>query len=169
MFEKLHRWAIEVDQNHVVRNLKAQRIFIREFGNDLYNCLSDTSNPLSTLKYIYFTRIFYPLRDNMGAYVRLHFFVNESKCDAATGELDKKLQEFFEQKKVFQIKKETIDGIKEAELKGANNFPELYYRYMFYISQIAVKLFDQEISDELVEKILREWRHNLFNLLRGFD
>jgi hypothetical protein len=169
MFEKLHRWAIEVDQNHVVPNFKAQRIFIREFGNALYSSLSDTSSPLSTLRYIYFTRIFYPQRDNMGAYVRLHFFVDDSKCAAATVELDKILEVLTKQKRVFQIKKEIIDGIKEAELKEANNFPELYYHYMHSISQIAVKLFDQEISDELVEKILGAWRHNLYNLLRGYD
>lgn len=169
MFEKLHRWAIEVDQNHAQPNLKAQRSFIRDFGNDLYHSLSDTSSPLSALKHIYFTRIFYPQRDNMGAYVCLHFFIDDSKCDAATGELDKKLDVLTKDKKVFQIKKEIIDGIKEAELKGANKFPELYYSYMFCISQIAVQLFDKEISDDLVEKILGTWRHNLFNLLRGFD
>ena len=73
------------------------------------------------------------------------------------------------QKKVFQIRKEITDGIKEAELKGANNFPELYYIYMFCISQIAVQLFDEDISDDLVEKILGTWRHNLFNLLLGYD
>ena len=89
MFEKLHRWAIEVDQNHAEPNLKAQRSFIHDFGNDLYSSLSDTSGPLSALRYIYFTRIFYPKRDNMGAYVRLHFFVDDSKCDAATVELIK--------------------------------------------------------------------------------
>ena len=105
----------------------------------------------------------------MGAYVRLHFFVDDSKCDAATVELDKKLEVLTKQKKVFQIKKEIMDGIKEAELKGADNFPELYYRYMFCISQIAVQLFDKDISDELLEKILGTWRHNLFNLLRGYD
>ena len=78
MFKRLHRWAIEVDQNHQIPNFKAQRSFIRDFGKSLYQSVDDPSSSLHSLQYVYFTRIFWPQRDKMGAYIRLHFFVEES-------------------------------------------------------------------------------------------
>ena len=168
MFERLHVWAIEVDQNHESFNIEAQRSFIRDFGKSLYQSVDDPSSPLHSLQYVYFTRIFHPQRDKMGAYVRLCFFVEENLSQPTEDELDKRLSILTSQGKVFTIRKESIDGIHEASLKGAKDFPELYYRYVHHLSRMAVELFNKEGIEVEIDKILWEWTHNFFNLLRGF-
>ena len=167
MFEKLHRWAIEVDQNQKICNVGAQQSFIREFGKSLYLSVDDVSSPLHSLQYVYFTRIFHPQRDKKGAYVRLHFFVEKELSRPTEDDLDKRLDELKSQGKVFTIEKGLTDGIKEADLKGAKDFPELYYSYVHHISRMAVELFNKGIEAD-TDKILWTWAHNLFNLLRGF-
>jgi hypothetical protein len=74
----------------------------------------------------------------MGAYVRLHFFLRESGGAVAAAELDRMLQEYRARNLVFQIRKEMIDGVAEARLKGVESFPELYYAYMEGLSRTAV-------------------------------
>jgi len=169
MFEKLYRWAIEVDPNQESCNLEAQRSFIRDFGKSLYQSVDDKSSPLHSLQYVYFTRIFHPQRDKKGAYVRLHFFVEKELSRPTEDELDKRLNELKSQSKVFTIEKGSTDGIKEADLKGAKDFPELYYSYVHHISRMAVKLFNKEEIEVNTDTILWTWAHNLFNLLRGFQ
>ena len=144
MYEKLHRWAIEVDQNREVCNLEAQRSFIRDFGEPLYQSINDSSSPLHSLQKIYFTRVFHPISDEMGAYVRFHFFVVENLAKAVEDELDNRLYTLRNEGKIFTIKKEIMDGIQEADLKGAKDFPELYYRYMHHISRMVVELFNKK-------------------------
>ena len=169
MYEKLHRWAIEVNQNQKICNFEAQRSFIRDFGKSLYQSVDNPSSPLHSLQYVYFTRIFYPPRDEMGAYVRLHFFVEKNLSKPAETELDNRLDTLKGQGKVFTIKKEEIDGIEEAGLKGAKDFPELYYSYIHHISRMTVELFDKQRIDVEIDKILWTWTHNFFNLLRGYQ
>lgn len=168
MFERLHVWAIEVDQNRESCNIEAQRSFIRDFGKSLYQLVDDPSSPLHALQYVYFTRIFHPQRDKMGAYVRLHFFVQENLSQRTEEELNKRLNILRSQGKVFAIKRKSIDGIEEANLKGAKDFPELYYGYIHHLSRMAVELLNKEGIEVEIDKILWEWTHNFFNLLRGF-
>lgn len=169
MFERLHVWAIEVDQNRESCNIEAQRSFIRDFGKSLYQSVDDPSSPLHSLQYVYFTRIFYPQRDKMGAYVRLYFFVEENLSQPTGAELDKRLDILRSQGKVFAIKKESIDGIQEASLKGARDIPELYYGYVHHLSRMAVELFNKQGIQVEIDRILWTWTHNFFNLLRGFQ
>lgn len=63
VFTKLFRWAIEVDEDRERPNLAAQHAFIRDFGGNVYAALGR----LPALRHVYFTRIFYPSRDHMGA------------------------------------------------------------------------------------------------------
>jgi len=72
-FRKLHRWAIEVDQNQQHPNLAPQRQFIRDFGREIYQAVDSPASLLRDLRHVYFTRIFDPETDHIGAYVRLHF------------------------------------------------------------------------------------------------
>lgn len=162
MFTTLHRWAIEVDQNQQQRNPAAERDFIRDFGKQVYRAVEW----LPALRHVYFTRIFHPSRDRMGAYVRLHFFACEPGGAVATAELDRMLQLYRARNLVFQIRKQTIDGVAvEARLKGAESFPELYYAYMETLSRTAVQLFREGVTDAEMDKIVKEWGHNLSNLL----
>lgn len=169
MFTPLHRWEIEVDQDRQQPNLAAQQDFIRDFGRMLYQAVDQADGPLHPLRYVYFTRIFYPDRDHMGAYVRLHFYVDGQYEEAAVTELDRRLEDYKEMGKVFQIKKETIDGNNEARLKGAESFPELYYGYMESLSRTAVQLFQRNLAGTDMDTLLWAWTHNLFNLLRGYQ
>jgi hypothetical protein len=170
MFENLHVWAIEVDQNRQECNIGAQRGFIRDFGRSLYLSVDDPSSPLHSLQYVYFTRIFHPRRDEMGAYVRLNFFVEDEDIALASveDELDSRLKEWENEGKVFDIKKKIKDSVKEAGDKGAKDFPELYYSYMHHMSCMAVKLFNRTGIEVDIDKILQTWTHNFVNLLRGF-
>lgn len=104
----------------------------------------------------------------MGAYVRLHFFVEENLSHPTEDELDKRLDVLKSQSKVFAIKNQLKDGIEEANLKGAKDFPDLYYRYVHHVSRMAVELFNREAIEVEIDKLLWTWAHNLFNLLRGF-
>jgi hypothetical protein len=63
MFTMLNRWSIEVDQDKQQCNFAAQQIFIRDFGGNVYQAVER----MPALRYVYFTRIFYPSRDQMGA------------------------------------------------------------------------------------------------------
>ena len=171
MFENLHVWAIEVDQNRQKYNIGAQRGFIRDFGRSLYRSVDDLSSPLHSLQYVYFTRIF-SQKYEMGAFVRLNFFVEDEDVALASveDELDSRLKEWKNEGKVFDIKKGTKDGVEEeADDKGAKDFPELYYRYMHHISRMTVELFNRTGIEVDIDKILWTWTHNLFNLLRGFQ
>jgi len=163
---EIHRWAIEVDQDQQRPNLKAQRLFIRDFGKWLYDSIDDPVEPLR-LEYPYFTRIFEPRRDKKGAYVRLHFFAEEADYDSVECKLDKELEKLKRNGKVFQVTKERINAIEEAARHVAQDHRELYYRYMHHISRIAVQLFELERDDTVVNEICWNWTHNFFNLLRG--
>jgi hypothetical protein len=80
------------------------------------------------------------------------------------------LREHAARHSVFQIQKETIDGIAEARLKGAESFPELYYSYMEQLSRQAVQLFAKGVTDrDLWTTIAPTWSHNLFNFPLGND
>ena len=157
----LHRWAIEVDQDRLWPNLDAQRDFIRDFGKELYGAMER----LPAVHHVYFTRIFAPERDSMGAYVRLHFFLREPGGAAAAAEISRMLLEYKARNRVFKVHKETIDGVREAAGKGAEAFPELYYAYVEGLSRAAVQMFWKEVTAGDMCFIAETWRHNLFNLL----
>lgn len=125
-FQELHRWAIEVDQGRDQPNLAAQVEFLCGFGSDLYRAVDAATGWEQWLRHVYFTRIFDPHRDSMGAYVRLHFLMAAEHSDAAE-KLEERLKQLQCENKIFQIRMETIDGIEEAGRKGAASFPELYY------------------------------------------
>lgn len=167
MFARLHRWAVEVDTNRERRDPRREAVFISEFGKALYDSIGDPASPLRSLHHVYFTRIFRPKRDDMGSYVRLHFFVEEGRCASATQELRRRLERMRSAGKVYKVREETINGIAEARRKGAEGFPGLYYTYVEQISRIAVELFGQDISQACLGTVLKEWTHNLHNLLRG--
>ena len=169
MFTRLHRWWIEVDQDREQPNRSAQLSFIRDFGNELYCAAEQPDSPLRLLRCVYFTRIFAPERDGLGAYVRLHFFVGEQDQNGAVADLDRRLEKLRQKGAVFQIRKETIDGIQEAKLKAAASFPDLYYRYMEFLSRTAVQLFQKGVAHGEMDKLLWTWTHNFFNLLRGYN
>ena len=166
--------GIEVDQDRLVRNLAAERVFVRDFGADLYSAVDRGDGPLGILRCVYFTRIFCPERDRMGSYVRLHFFVAEPRQTAdVTAELDRMLADHERRHpgSIFQVMKEdSIDGIGvEARYKGAETFPELYYGHMESLSRTAVQLFRKGATDAdgEVSPIVRALVHNVWNLLLG--
>ncbi len=142
--------------------------FLCEFGHELYGAIDGANESLQALHLPYFTRIFSPDRDQMGAYVRLHFFLDGTRDDVG-GELDARLAVLQSQNQVFQVRKEIIDGVQEAVLKGAGPFPDLYYEYMEFLSRQSIKLLRKSPADAEVDKILWSWTHNFFNLLRGYQ
>lgn len=168
MFDALHRWAIEVDPDQSKPNLEAQRLFIRDFGGNLYAAIDRGDASLSSLRFVYFTRIYDPARDQMGTYVRLHFFVENGAYHAAETELEDRLERLRRQRSVFAVKKETIDGLQEAERKDSQWCPELYYRYVERISRLTVELFSLSPRGDVSGKLLWSWTHNLFNVVRGY-
>ena len=168
MEKLLHIWAIEVDEDRQRCDFQKQADFIADFGGWLFGEAEKPSSPLSSLELPYFTRIFEPNRDDMGAYVRLNFLIDETCRQVVEGGLDRKLEEYKSKHRVFQIKKDMKDAVnEEADLKGAKRFPWEYYRFMHNLSRTAVTLFKGGVSPGELEKMVWTWSHNVFNLFQG--
>jgi len=133
---EIHRWAIEVDQDQQRPNLKAQRLFIRDFGKWLYDSIDDPVEPLR-LEYPYFTRIFEPRRDKKGAYVRLHFFAEEADYDSVECKLDKELMHHISRIAVQLFELERDDTVvNEICWNWTHNFFNLLRGHPVYVLEL---------------------------------
>jgi len=174
LYEKLHRWAIETDTNQETLNLASQVKFIVDFEHLLKARLADMNlSPMAFSPFHYYTRIFHPERDHMGAYVRLHFFV---EVDRAEQEVFNVMNDVIDslQLEVTDIctgtvRQEVICPLEEAKLKGFNEQDYMgYYALMHEMSQVAVRLWEQNPAQPRKDSMMHAVAHNWFNLMRGY-
>jgi len=86
--EVCREWEIEVDNNLQECNLSAQEDFICSFIGSVYKDIDSGHVILRKISSLYFTRIFTPGRDNMGAFVRLRVFTEEANLQSIEKEID---------------------------------------------------------------------------------
>jgi len=167
MQERIHNITIEVDPDQSKRCPEKERMFIRDFGKALYIAYDDPNHPLNKLEDPYFTRGFDPERE-LGSYVRLWYFVGEEDLVAVQGELYRRIGEFERAGCVFKVSPDAKPAVEdEARQKGAERFPEQYFKFMHALGRISVELFEGSVTSKEAMDCKLHLSHNVFNLIWG--
>jgi len=168
--EVCFEYEIEVDKNQCELNsagLSAQERFILSFVADVYKDIDSHHAILSKIASFYFTRIFNPQRDKMGAYVRLRLFAEEVDFQTIKTEIDRRLGKLPNDIPIFQVKKTDIDWPKDCEQYGGRAIAPLFRDYLNSTSRICYQLILSKGKGVNVECVLWPWTHLFFNMICG--
>jgi hypothetical protein len=163
-----YEWTVEVDQDRQRCNYGAQERFIVQFIGSLYEEIEAQHPQLSTVQSLRFTRIFMPMRDEKGAYVRLRLFVEEEDLALVKEAMDDRLAIASDDGLVFQIARQRLDWERVAENHGGRELAATFRDYLASISRTSYELLSRKQEGLNVENIIWPWTHFFFNSVRGY-
>jgi len=163
-------WAIEVNSDRDTCNHAAQEQFIVEFIAPTYEELAGENSALSGIQSLHFTRIYYPQRDNMGAYIRLRVFCAPGDLSRIGKTLDARLKKHFGEGSNLKIDPSDLDWGSTSESYGGREVADLFRDFLHNTSKTICELLTMKRGNGYdVERVLWPWTHFWFNNARGYS
>ncbi len=161
-------WAVEVDPDRKKCNLAAQELFIVKFIAPIFSEIPQQDGAISKVDSLHFTRIYYPDRDDMGAYLRVRVFCNKGDLSQVTEAMDVRLTEYFGEASKLKITKSDLDWPKVCNGYGGPEASDLFRDFLHNTSSIVCELLKRKQAGYDIEQVLWTWTHFWFNNARGY-